>query len=78
MQYNRKIIESYKVALGYIGILTMIIGGMLLLPLVLFAYPDEIYYAINFIIPAAIALLAGFLLSRFTQGEYNWSDDVIE
>ncbi|MDO0822610.1 hypothetical protein [Desulfosporosinus nitroreducens] len=42
MQFNDKIIKSYKVALGYIGILTMIIGGMLLLPLlVLFAYPDE-------------------------------------
>ncbi|TGE35146.1 TrkH family potassium uptake protein [Desulfosporosinus fructosivorans] len=72
MQFNRKIIDSYKITLGYIGILTMIIGGMLLLPLlVLVAYPDELRYAINFIIPAAIALLIGYLLSFLIRGEKN-------
>ncbi len=72
MQLNCKVMESYKVVLGYTGILTMIIGGMLLLPLlVLFAYPDELRYALNFIIPAAIALLIGYMLSLLIKGEQN-------
>lgn len=70
MQLNQKIIGSYKVALGYIGILTMIIGGIMLLPLlVLVAFPEEGGDAVNFIIPAIIALLTGFLLSFFIRGE---------
>lgn len=70
MQINQKIIDSYKVALGYIGILTMIIGGIMLLPLlVLLTFPEESEYAANFIIPAIIALLTGFLLSFFIRGE---------
>lgn len=70
MQLNHRIIESYKIALGYIGILTMIIGGIMLLPLlVLLAFPEESGYAVNFIVPAVIALLTGFLLSFFMRGE---------
>lgn len=64
MLYSHKIIESYKLALGYIGVITIIISGILLLPLlVLFAFPHELPHAVNFIIPAAIAFLAGFPLS---------------
>ena len=70
MQLNRKVIESYQVALGYIGVITMIIGGIVLLPLlVLFAYPQEWGYAANFIIPAAIAFFAGLCLSLLLRGE---------
>ena len=70
MRFNNKLIESYKVVLGYIGILTMFIGCVLLIPLlVLFAYPNELSYAINFIIPAVVALLLGFLLSILIQGK---------
>jgi trk system potassium uptake protein TrkH len=37
--------------------------------LVLFAYPNEWGYAANFIIPAAMALLAGFILSLLLRGK---------
>ncbi|OGO78915.1 MAG: hypothetical protein A2Y23_00210 [Clostridiales bacterium GWB2_37_7] len=70
MQLNRKEIGSYKVALGYIGVLTMITGGIMLLPLfVILGFPDELGHVQNFIIPAALAFLTGFLLSLFIRGE---------
>lgn len=70
MQSMSRIIASYKVALGYIGILTMIVGGIMLLPLlVLVGFPEEARYAVNFLIPATVALAAGFCLSLFLRGE---------
>ncbi len=70
MRFNRKVLESYHVVLGYIGVVIMIIGGIVLLPLlVVFAYPDEMDYATHFIIPAAMALGAGFLLSLLLRGQ---------
>lgn len=70
MQVNHKISESYRVAFGYIGILTMITGGIMLLPLlVLFGYPEESGHALSFIIPSVAALLTGFLLSLLIRSE---------
>lgn len=55
--------DSARNILGIFGILLMFVGGLILLPLLLLPfYPDEMDQAIYFIIPAATALLMGFLL----------------
>lgn len=72
MQLNSKLLKSYQVVVGYIGVLIMVAGGLLLLPLIaLFAYPEELCYAPDFMIPAAISFIAGFLLSRFIGEDKN-------
>lgn len=68
MKSRNGIISNNKLMLGYIGVLIMIIGVIILLPLiVLIFYPSEIKYAFDFIIPSIIALSIGFLLSRFIK-----------
>lgn len=63
MKLNQNLILSYKLTLSYIGILTMITGGILLLPLlVLIGYPEELIYAKYFVAASAMAFLTGFLL----------------
>ncbi|WP_242987631.1 TrkH family potassium uptake protein [Anaerobacterium chartisolvens] len=48
----------------------MIIGGIMLLPIfVILIYPNELGYALNFVIPAAIAILLGFFLSLLIRGK---------
>lgn len=70
MQFNGKVIESYKIVMGYVGILTMIVGGITSLPLlVILGFPDEQSHAINFIIPSAMAIALGFFLSLLLKGE---------
>ncbi|WP_308530702.1 TrkH family potassium uptake protein [uncultured Paenibacillus sp.] len=47
----------------------MISGGILMLPLlVLFAFPDEARHAPDFLLPAALAIVSGFLLSLLIRG----------
>lgn len=58
-------LEEYKVVLGYVGVLTMIVGFVTLIPLFILAFfNNESQYAIDFIIPSIIALLFGYLLKR--------------
>ncbi len=58
-------IESVRNLFSIFGVLIMMIGGLLLLPLVALPfYPQETDQSIYFIIPAAIAMLVGFLLKR--------------
>lgn len=72
MQIHSESFENNKVVFGYVGVLTMIIGCILLLPMiVLFAYPNELKYAINFIIPSCTAIVIGFLLSRLIGVDKN-------
>jgi len=54
-----------------IGIVLLLVAAALLTPLLcLFAYPDEIIYLKNFLIPAGIALVAGLCLFFFVpKGE---------
>ncbi len=55
--------ENAKNLLGIFGILLMFVGGLILLALLALPfYQDELDQAIYFIIPAAAALLIGFLL----------------
>ncbi|MBC2397252.1 TrkH family potassium uptake protein [Clostridium tetanomorphum] len=68
MSRNNNIFSDNKVVFGYIGVLTMIIGIIILLPLiVIIVYPNESKYAADFIIPSFIAILVGFILSRFIK-----------
>ncbi|WP_233096171.1 TrkH family potassium uptake protein [Alicyclobacillus sp. SO9] len=69
MMVNRNVIDGYKTVWGYIGVLTMITGVILLTPLlVLVFYPSETRYAADFLIPAFTALLVGGLLSLLIRG----------
>jgi len=62
--------NQYQLILGYLGGVTMFIGGIILLPLlILVAYPEEIVYAKYFIIPGVAAILLGYLLTFFIKGK---------
>ncbi|MEL7566344.1 MAG: TrkH family potassium uptake protein [Dehalobacterium sp.] len=51
--------------LQYIGVMLMFLAGVILLPLIILPfYWDEAKYALCFAIPAGIALLSGFILSK--------------
>lgn len=55
--------ENARNLLGIFGILLMFVGGLILLPLLALPfYRDELDNAVYFVIPAAAALLIGFLL----------------
>lgn len=67
-----KDIESIKNLFSIFGVLMMMVGGLLLLPLVALPfYPEELDQSIYFIIPAAIAILVGFLLKRLDPKKEN-------
>ena len=56
-------LKEYKIVLGYVGVLTMIIGLITLIPLlILLAFPEEIKYATNFMITSIIAIVVGYIL----------------
>lgn len=58
-------IDEYRLVLGYLGVLTMIIGIITLIPLVmLLAFPNESKLAFNFVIPGITAVIVGYLMSR--------------
>lgn len=58
---NKKL--SYRLIFGYLGIFLIFIGLTCLLPLVLlFFYPNEGEYWINFFVPGVSAIVAGALL----------------
>ncbi|MBA4507075.1 TrkH family potassium uptake protein [Clostridium sporogenes] len=72
MKSRSSIFKNNKIILRYIGILTIIIGIIVLLPLiVIIAYPNESKYAIDFIIPSFIAISIGFMLSYFIKLDKN-------
>lgn len=51
--------------LHYIGVMLMFIAGIILLPLIILPfYQDEVKYVLCFMIPAGIALILGFTLSK--------------
>ena len=56
-------LKEYKIVLGYVGVLTMIIGLITLIPLIiLLAFPEEMKYALNFIIASLSAIILGYIL----------------
>ncbi len=57
-----------RLTLGYLGIILVLIGISVLLPLLtLFFYPEELYHAKYFILPGAGCFLVGYLLSFFVR-----------
>jgi len=66
---SRTRVEGYPLAAGYIGMATMVIGLVILLPLAFLpAFPDEIDYALYFIGPGAASITIGYLLSLTIRG----------
>ncbi len=62
--------SQYQLIFGYLGGVTMLVGGIVLLPLLLLiAFPEEIVYAQYFIIPGVSAILLGYLLTFFIKGK---------
>ncbi|MFO7929078.1 MAG: TrkH family potassium uptake protein [Candidatus Humimicrobiaceae bacterium] len=57
--------ESYRLILGYIGTILLGLAVALLIPLLsLIAFPGEIIYLKNFLIPSGIAAVLGLLLRQ--------------
>ncbi|GAA0696362.1 TrkH family potassium uptake protein [Paraclostridium ghonii] len=72
MQLTAKKNTDIKTILYYIGIFTVIIGGILLLPLItLIFYKNEIALSKYFIIPSLLAIFLGILLIKFNKEHEN-------
>lgn len=57
--------KEYKVIFGYIGVLTIIIGVITLLPILIIPFfPNESLYIFNFLIPGILAIVLGFFLKK--------------
>lgn len=57
--------KEYKVVIGYLGVLTIIIGVITMLPILIIPFfPKENKYILNFLIPGLVAIGLGFLLKR--------------
>lgn len=57
-------VTGIRLIFGYLGVILILIGISVLLPLlILFAYPEEIIYAKYFILPGVGCLFFGYLLS---------------
>lgn len=53
--------SGYRLVIGYLGIITIFIGIIILLPLLALVFiPEESGYALNFLIPGILAILIGF------------------
>lgn len=65
---NKKYKAIYMIK--YIGVMLKFIAGIILLPIVILPfYTDEIKYIISFIVPAGVAGILGFLLSKIDVPE---------
>lgn len=72
IRLNVSIIKSYKTVLGYIGVLLIIIGLILLLPTItIIFYQEDMKYLYCFVIPAFIAIFIGWLLSKNIKDKRN-------
>ena len=62
-------LEGWPLILGYLGVILMLIGGVILLPLVvLAAYPEEAGEAKYFVLPGTAAILMGYILGLHLRG----------
>ena len=60
---------GWQLIIGYLGIVLMLIGGIILLPLLLLlVYPEEAGYASCFTVPGVTAILTGYVMSLFIRG----------
>lgn len=57
--------KEYKIVFGYLGVLTIIIGIITLLPLLIIPFfPKEHIHIINFLIPGILAIILGLFLKK--------------
>ncbi len=67
---NKEATGGYKLIIGYLGIVTMLVGFIVLLPLfTIFAFPEEISNAKYFILPGVLSILVGYLLAFLVKGK---------
>lgn len=60
---------TYKLLFGYLGVFLVFVGVTCLLPLLLlFIYPEESGYLLNFLIPGCASIVAGLLLMILLKG----------
>ncbi|KOA20846.1 Trk system potassium uptake protein TrkG [Clostridium homopropionicum DSM 5847] len=65
MLYLDQLKQKYQLIIGYIGIITIGAGIVLIIPLIsLFFYTDEVSQGIYFIIPSAVSIVLGILMSN--------------
>ena len=68
MQFIDQLKLKYKLLLNYLGVILMVDGLILLVPLIIIPfYKDEVSQITYFILPSAITLMVGGLLWRFTR-----------
>jgi len=60
---NRYLFDRYQIMLGYLGMLMLVIGGVMLFPLIVIPFsPSEVKYGLPFILIAAILAGVGMLI----------------
>lgn len=60
--------SDYRIILGYLGLFTMVVGAITLLPMVSFLfYPEEMDHIMSFLIPSLVSFAVGFPLSLFLR-----------
>lgn len=67
---RHEVIHGYRLILGYIGVLLMIIGTITMLPLLsLLFYPQDVPQADFFLLPGIVAITVGYLLFFLIRGK---------
>ena len=65
----KRILAGYSLIRSYLGVILILIGCVLLLPLlVLIGYPEEIEFAKYFLIPAFVSIIVGIAMSILIVG----------
>ena len=65
----RSEVSGWRLIAGYLGVVLMLIGGIILLPLlVLAAYPGEAVWASCFLVPGVGSVFAGYLFYLLIRG----------
>ena len=66
VQATKRVLSGYKLIASYLGIILILIGSIILLPLLtLFAYPSEAVYAKCFFNPGILSIFIGIIMSVF-------------
>lgn len=65
----KRILAGYSLIRSYLGVILILIGCVLLLPLlVLFAYPEEVVFAKYFLVPSLVSIVVGLAMSVLIIG----------
>ncbi len=70
MKNNSEVVDGYKLIIGYLGYITILVGFIVLLPLLILPfYPEEMGNAKYFIIPGVLSVLFGYMLTFLVSGK---------